>query len=460
MEIKVIKEVLPLTAEFKEHVDLEGRAIFIPGIGNNCHHYLYLVDVDTDRVILWDIDVLSVKNQLREDIDKSVVEIVPWNQESLDKYLEVLFFPHSADYHDRKVYVTFIEGNFVLELDMDSEDYEMIYEKSASDPKNKKIYSSTNAIRDGIMYFSRWNIDETFIYEANPDKKVNLEIGTFDLKTREFKLIDTIKGPDDIHSTEVTPDGKKVILIEMTQDLTVKSPIDFELEKLDSESRNRILAGGFKDSKVITYDLESRTYEEKDFIDGPAHIEFSKLNKDNYFLSSHFLNTNNDSLYCFGPSTIYKIHAPSNEIIGSYSSEDFLRAPSHNSFILDNKELLAVPVFPNKVAVLDTENMTHIETISLRKTRNNPSFENGPMKYPRVNQDRTPYTVLCENNSSMLILTSVWNITLYDFKKKEQQFVLRYNNGKPIIAMGHGSFFQTKSKIGLAATNELSAVEE
>ena len=283
--------------------------------------------------------------------------------------------------------------------------------------------------------------------KADPEKRVNLEIGTYDLATKEFTLIDTIPGPDDIHSTEITPDEEHIILIEMTQNLEVKSPIDYELEQLDIPSKHKILRGGFKKSEVISYHIPTRNYTTTEFIDGPAHIEFSKKDANHYFLSSHYLSTNNDSLYCFGPATIYKINAPTNEILAKFSSEDFLRAPSHKNFLYQGKEYLAIPVFPNKVSILDAEDMTLVETITLRKTRNNPSFEAGPMKYPRVNQDRTPYTVLCEDESSTLILTSVWNVTLYDFEKKEKQYVLRYNTGKPIIAMGHGSFFKTTSPV-------------
>ena len=115
-KFKIKKEVFPLPEDFNTSFDTKERAIFIPGIGNNCNHFLYLIDVDNKNIILWEIDSLEIKNQLREDIDQSLVSVIPWNQENLDKFLEIIFFPHSADYYDRKVYVSFIEANFILEF--------------------------------------------------------------------------------------------------------------------------------------------------------------------------------------------------------------------------------------------------------------------------------------------------------------------------------------------------------
>ena len=103
---------------------------------------------------------------------------------------------------------------------------------------------------------------------------------------------------------------------------------------------------------------------------------------------------------------------------------------------------MVVPVYPNQVHIINTVDMSIYKKIHLRKVNNPIDFSDGPFNYPKVNLDKTPYTIHPIDNSPYLYLSSVWNVTIYDFETSSNVAIVRYNMNKPVIAMGHASMFR------------------
>lgn len=416
------------------------QSIFIPGISAECMHYYFLANYKTREITCWTVDLKKVNEFILSNLDENKIGAIPWNQDSLKRFVEVIHFAHSAEYYQGRIYVSFIEGNFILALNLEDDSYEMIYDESSLN----KIYSSTNRIHDGKIYFTRWDLNQTFIHENDRMKLVDLEIGTYDINKKEFEIIDKIKGHDDIHSTDITTDGKNVLLVEMSQDPVIKPPKDYEIEHLSVEKMKEILSGRIKESDLITYNLEKKQYHTLKIEDGPAHIVRDDKEENVYYLSSHNLSTNNNTLYCFGSSRIDKVKVVDgqSEIVGNYQEDDLLRAPSHNFSSYKGKRFMPIPVFPNQVHIIDVDKMENYKKIKLRASKEQPNFDKGPFKYPKVNADKTPYTICPIENTPYMYLSSVWNISVYDFENNEQLISLRYNKNKPITSMGHASMFE------------------
>jgi hypothetical protein len=231
--------------------------------------------------------------------------------------------------------------------------------------------------------------------------------------------------------------------VEMSQDPHIKPPLDTEMHNLSKEQRLEILDSGLKTSSLITYNINLKSTHRIELPDGPAHIEFDNNDPSVFYISSHNLSTNNDTLFCFGYSKIdkFRIDKGESKVLEFYQDKDFLRAPSHKLFSFDGKKLMVVPIYPNQVHIIDTSDMSIYKKVSLRKTSNPIDFSDGPFIYPKVNLDKTPYTIHPINNSQFLYLSSVWNVTIYNLETSSNVAIVRYNVNKPVIAMGHASKF-------------------
>lgn len=94
-------------------------------------------------------------------------------------------------------------------------------------------------------------MEDGFRHIANRDLLVRLETGRYHLETVSLEILDTIDGPDDVHYTSVTPDGKNLIIIEMAQD-----PVHRSLKEANGENLLKTLENGLFDSHFIVYNIE------------------------------------------------------------------------------------------------------------------------------------------------------------------------------------------------------------
>lgn len=441
--LSISREVYPFARPDSVPAEADD-AVFLPGIGKSGVQYYFLVDFGSNTVTCWTVDVKRVQEHLIERLDRSSISAVPWNQDTLEKFVDVVYFAHSADYHDGWVYVSFIEGNFILALDTSSDAYEVIFDEDAG---LSKIYSSTNQIHNGRIYFTRWDITETFVHESDRTRPVALEIGTYDIASKRFEVIDVIPGPDDIHYTAVSKDEQNLVIVEMTQDPVVKPPRDYEFDKLSPEDKRKLLEGGLHPSEVITYNLPSRKVHRLQVSRGPAHIEWDPADDAVYHLSSHNLSTNNDTLYCFGNSMIEQYRIVDGESVrqSAYEAPDLIRAPSHKLFNYKGTPLMVLPVTPNAIHIVDMDKLSIYKKINLSKRAAAlPSLDGGPFAYSRSTEDKTPYTIHPINETPYLYLSSIWNVTIFDFESESKLGSVTYNRDKPVALMGHASMFELR----------------
>ena len=291
---------------------------------------------------------------------------------------------------------------------------------------------------------SRWDLEETFLHEVDRGRPVSLELGTYNIATKTFRLAGTLSGPDDIHTTAVSQDCETYILVEMSQDPVIRPPIDFDFERLPPEDKQKIRERGIHISELITYDVRSGVSRRFPIPNGPAHIEWDDMEENVFYLSSHNLVTNNDTLYCFGNTRIdrFCLVAGGIELERSYESEDLLRGPSHKLLRYNGSGYTVIPVFPNQIHIVNLETMTLYKRINLsRRPSSRPNLSGGPIRYPPSSEDKTPYTISTVNGTPFLYLSSVWNVTAFDFESERKLGSVFYNPNKPMILMGHASQF-------------------
>ncbi|WP_416215372.1 hypothetical protein [Paenibacillus mesotrionivorans] len=424
---------------FPDHMNVPpecDRSIFIPAYGTDGKQYYYLVDFKSKTIICWDIDTEEMKNYLINKIQKDDIAGVPWNK-NFENYLQTILLGHSAQYDNGKLYVSSNYGTFILCLSIVDDSWSLIGEDIEGDPV--KVYSATNDIYNNNLYFTRWEMEEGFRHIENRNLPVRLEIGRYSLEADSFEIIDTIDGPDDVHYTSITPDGKNLIIIEMAQDPVHRFPK--QGEETNDDYLLKTLENGLCDSQFIVYNLEKKQYHVHHLKDGPAHIEYDLSAPGICYVSMHNLCTNNTDNCCFGTARIEKIRIDSEVAsLGFYTDDDFIRIPSHKPFDYDGQKLLAVSVYPNQLHIIDADEMKLYKKVYLSKTKQGVDFSRGPYIYPRI--DKTPYSIEYQRGSSYIYLCSIWNIILFNFVGESKYSSLIYNvNNKPLIAMGHAISF-------------------
>lgn len=415
-------------------------SIFIPAFAAHYKHHYYLVNLKDRNIVHWKADFSGIVSRLRAEFaNYENLDYYLWNQNSLDELFEAGFYPHSAEYHRGKIYVSFMEGTFILELDLKTESCRLICEQKDD---MRKMYCSTNQIYDGNIYFSRWGIEDTFKRTENNDYPVKLEIGRYSIDDDRFDIVDIIEGPDEIHTTSVSPDGENILMLEFCQKPKIRYPKN--PDSASNETMTKVLNEGLIDSHLISYNMPKRTYRTLAVKNSPAHIEFDLLDKNIFYVVQHNVATNADRLVCFGDTAVdkFRIEEGTISLVDQYKFDGVYRSPSHKLFQYDGKQYMVIAEFPNQAVILDPADMTLHKKIAFSKTISQPDFSRGPFAFPVASLDKTPYGIIPENNTPYIYLCSVWNLAVYDFVNERRVAPIIFNtDAEPLINIQHPNRF-------------------
>src|SRR6185312_8081720 len=128
--VTVVREeyAVPGGAAFPEAMT---GSVVIPGVGAGGVHHCFLVDVQRRHVTAWTIDVSKAIARVMTYLSASPPKAVPWNQETLQKFIEVVHFPHSVDRWGDWIFVTLIEGGFVVALHAYRVQHYVVFDEAA-----------------------------------------------------------------------------------------------------------------------------------------------------------------------------------------------------------------------------------------------------------------------------------------------------------------------------------------
>lgn len=401
------------------------RHVFVPAHGNDKQQYCFLIDLDHMVVTTWVINMDTLILYLNKWFYDNLQEIYFPINEPLKKYLYGRLRFHTARFFRDKIYLYPINGFFFLCLDLNSDDYTILYEDPAT------VYCPTNSINNGEIFFTKWNVVDAFTRKRQDDN-IPLTFGKYNIEHNRFVTLKQIEGPDNIHDTVCSPNGRYVIAVEMPRTVPVP-PSD----KLTADNMRLVLAGGIGKSRIIRYDIVQKQAEWIYTTKSPSHIVFDKRNPDIAYIADSNLWVS----YCFGTGRIEQYNFRKGiELVGSYEADDFYRIPSHDILLYNNKSFMCTTVFSNQVHLLDTDGMTLTKRIYLSDKRRVPDFSRGPYQYP--NHDRTPYTLHPIDGTPYLILASLWGVWILNTDNEKIIAKIRYNDsGYPTSSMGHSICF-------------------
>lgn len=400
--------------------------IFIPAHVADSNQCCYLVDIKNKKITSWYIDLSQANTVIRKMIQGDKTKDLPLSLE-LENFIRVIHAAHSAKYYKGKIYV-FTNSHYMVCLDPEnSKNDEVICSGYET------VYSGTNDIHEDKIFFARWNIYDA-MSRQEVGKQINVDVGTYDINSKEFNTLTTFEGPDNIHQVALTPDKRNVVLIEMGRILRNKKYPEYTTNK---ELLLEILKDGAAESQIVKYNFKDKTVKKK-FIDAvPGHLEIDPEHPDTGIVSCHNLVGN----YSYGNGRLLKIKFDDLSIIESYEHRDLIRIPSHTIFKHKGKKLIVTNGYPKRIFIIHADDMSLGKCIYLGKKITYADFSNGP--YNVEAYGRTPFTMLPVDNTPFLYLVDPYQIRFYDFEGEKTIGAINYNfNFKSLTSTGHASIFK------------------
>lgn len=431
--------------DFPEGVDVPhgtDDCIFIPCLAKDSVTIFFFIDFKTKRIIAFEINLSDEMTRLKEAMGKYHVDNESPHRMPFDTLVYSISLPHQGEIYRQTVIVSFIALNFFVLIDLKALKVYLLFDETR---ETEWIYSSTNQIRGGKMYAARWRFKDMYKAEVASKKNVDLEIIQYDIDADEFHLIDTIAGVVHIHTTNITPDGRFLLLVEMNTDSILDTP---NLSQDPEERQIEIQSQGIVDSDCYIYDLEKKRVASVERLPiNPAHAEFDSEDPGIFFLSQHNLCVmgRNNRVYSFGPAIISKYRLTENgrmQRLKEFLDKETVRIPGHTLFSFKGKQLMAMPVTPLQIFIVDRDTMTIQKKIGLRDVSKKPDFEKGPLPLSMPLRDPTPFSVHAKNESRYLYCSNILSIGVYDFLDEKYVCDFKFNPGFRILNGGHASRFQ------------------
>ena len=411
---KIERRHFPISVE--DHIpDACKKTVLLPACDYDGIQYLYYIDLNKSLVIVWNVDIsLYISHVINQ-----------FSQFELNtKELYGRFALHTSFVYNNRIYALPAYGNFILCFDIDSNKCEIICDSM------EHIYNFTNGAVNDNIYFTRWTIFDYFNRKST-EEDVQLDIGYYNIKSREFCVINSVLGPESIHQTALSPKGDKIIAVEVPR-----------YEKTLDINNDVAISRALQESRILSYDLLKNKLHMISSDNGPAHITFDLNDSDVGYVAC----CNFSPLGCFGTARLDKYDFKNGIVkTGTYEEKDFYRIPNHEIFEYEGENLLATPVYSNQVRLIDISTMKCNKKIHLSHKHIMPEIGKVPFYYPFT--DRTPYTVLPVNNTRYIVMCSIRSIEILDFLEERIIARIEYNKQynplssiSPLRASGHSSF--------------------
>jgi len=432
------------TFDFPENLNIPPQCqdiIFSPCWASDFVHFYYLINFKDKKIVVFEIDLKEEVNIFKE-IMKEYKDYpnTPHNM-TFNQLIGYVFMAHQGEQGNNLIIVSLIHTNFFIKIDLTSNKAYKIYDENCS---NQKVYSSTNQIINNKMYTCRWEFKDMYKRFENPSLKVDLDIIEYDIENDKFNIVETVPCADQIHSVNLTPDNRYLVLVEMNTD--PKLPYPKKIEEETVEIKREIYNNGLRDSLCLTYDLHNKKYWINVIPDCPAHIEFDELKDNTFFITLNKLGYNRDNVSSFGAGSIekYSINENKTTKLGVYGNDpNFIRLAGHRFFRFNNEEKIVVTVHPNQVFMLNASDMTLDKKIKLKENIKKISFSDGALVYPLRIIDKSPFSVNFCENSPYIYLDNVLTIAIYNFVEEKYECEFKFNCGMPIVGEGHSTKFNT-----------------
>lgn len=395
--------------------------VFIPAFLYDSNQCCYCIDLHENKIISWSIKINQINKALKRLIGERK-NVKP--SFDIDSFLTIMHAVHSVKSYKREIFV-FANSNYMLHLNPDraNDDYVIFNQID-------KIYSGTNSILNGMVYFAQWNMFDA-LARTSYEELIPVELGTYDIENRKIRILDSIKGPDNIHQVYLTENEESILLIEMGRLLHGNIGPEYAKDKMQ---RMEILKRGPQWSHIIKYCIRDGKCQTKLVPDVPGHAAACPLERNHLLISCHNLVGN----YSYGPGRILKIGTDNLDFVNEFSCDDLIRIPNLSLFPYKNDYYIMTNGYPQRLFIIGCKDLKLYKKSFLGKSEKKADFSDGP--YNVESTARTPFSLLPIRNTSYYFTVDPFQITLRDFETGERIAYFSYNyNKKNIMGTGHAT---------------------
>ncbi|NUN04303.1 MAG: hypothetical protein HUU57_00960 [Bdellovibrio sp.] len=426
---------IPFPKEWSIPEDCTGR-ILISGQGKSTYETHYLLDFSKRQILCCQINVDNYINELISYLkDRLPLQNLPFGATHFEVFAASFMQPHEGlETEDGRILVALHDTNFLRVINFETRHVGRYPEHNFFSPT---IMSQTNSLdaKGENLFYSETSLDARIqsLIDGSPILTKVFEVG-IDFKSK--RLIGELYTNEPIHEVKYCPDEQHLLLTEFCLRGKGKVPDYFPgiFEATKAwESYEQI---GLFSGQLYSMNLQSG-YHEKTFTEcfTPAHVEFSGIERDTFFLSSHNLSKIHGKIALHGNGEIKRgrLRGGKVEWNETYTDPEFFRVTSHKVYSYRGRSKIAATVFPNKIYIFDEPKLQVTDIITLFEHETIP-----PNQFFICNPTAKTSTWLeTSDNGRYLIAASNEYIYLYDQDQRNLNSLEGYNFCGPFTGTAH-----------------------
>jgi hypothetical protein len=427
---------LAFPAAWNVPVACRGR-ILVGGLGQgNCEAY-YLIDFDRRVVASCEIDVRGYSAEMASYLrDRVPAEHLPYGLRDHAAAVPSYVQPHEGlALPDGRIAFALHNAGYLRELEFTERHVATYPREPAFAPVMLSATNSLDPSGERLVY-AESDLDARLQRYVDRRTPVPTRVRTVDAGLRGgATTVCSLETEEAVHEVKACPDGRHILLTEFCLVARGAPPPASDDVFASAEPWQPYERAGLERSRLYLVDGSTGT-STSIHPDGstPGHVEFSKADPAQFYLSCHNLSKCHGRLLLHGRGTLLAIRlAPSLEVVGAYSDDRFLRITSHKVFAYRGQPRVVITVYPNRFYILSDPELAVLDDVELFP---HPALDPSGLLFCTL-PPHVPIWIETSTDGRYVILVSNEVVYLYDQDQRELQRFSGYSFRGGFIGTAH-----------------------
>jgi hypothetical protein len=390
----------------REYAD---ETLLIPGLSaDGIHERYHFIDLDTGKANTVEIDIGDLRERqlavLRAELP---ADRLPYGLTTHEQLLPYLLHPHSfTQLTDGEIVVGFKQAPYLRHLDRTGKS-SLIW--AGDDGDFSRIASSTNdELAPNVICLVTVDASRRYARYRDGTGDIPGDLLTHNLTTGETTHLQPIPNfvIDTLHEI-VHSDAGFFVGVDMNLSVDLPPGDPAWGNNTDELDVTAYTARPFPRSQFFVADHDSPGTVHTPSAACAAHVDMDLNDPHTFYISCNNISKYRNQVVVHGPGALDKYRYSEGVVtkLGSYTSPDFLRITTQLLFRRNDKQLLAVTQYPNRLAILDPDTMRRESTIEL--------FQHEQMQPPFACQKNTPAPLYLTTDQTGRYIFLTGSSTLY-----------------------------------------------
>lgn len=344
--------------------------ILVGGLARGNREAYYLIDFNRRAVASCEIDVSSYSAAMASYLrDRVPAEHLPYGLRDHAAVVPSYVQPHEGlELPDGRIAFALHNAGFLRELafaDRHVGSYPRDHEFA---PVMLSATNSLDSARERLV-FAESDLDARLQRYIDRRTPVPTRVRSVDASLRgAATTLCRLDTEEAVHEVKTCPDGRHILLTEFCLVARGAPPPASDDVFAAAEPWQPYERAGLERSRLYLVDSSDGTCSAI-HPDGrtPGHVEFSRTDRDRFYLSCHNLSKCHGRLLLHGVGKLIAIRVtpPGLEVVGEYSDERFFRVTSHKVYTYRGQPRIVVTVYPNRFYILSDPDLAVIDDVEL-----------------------------------------------------------------------------------------------